>query len=200
MNRKYIDFVPTAKGENAHRQSTNLRKTVAVEHKSEKVIRKMPETTPSASGFSIKNEPKLGIIEDYNPKFVNNEVPKRPLHSQSIATITTSSTKIAGTTVAKATTIKAKKVRAEFSDVNRGLVVEKPVKKPVEKLSKNGENVNFVPPRSPFINQEKVLKRPLSKNVYQKNVEVPKEEPKGPVTIITKPEKDSKMGLLVTII
>ncbi len=29
---------------------------------------------------------------------------------------------------------------------------------------------------------------------------VPKEEPKGPVTIITKPEKDSHVGIIVTII
>ena len=55
-------------------------------------------------------------------------------------------------------------------------------------------------PRNPFINQGRVAKRPLSKNVYQKKVETPVEEPKGPVTIIAKPEKDSKVGLIVTII
>ena len=55
-------------------------------------------------------------------------------------------------------------------------------------------------PKSPFINQNKVVKRPLSKNVYQKKIEVPVEEPKGPVTIISKPEKDSKAGIVVAII
>ena len=55
-------------------------------------------------------------------------------------------------------------------------------------------------PKTPFINQSKVKKRPLSKNVYQKKIEPPKEEPKGPVTIISKPEKDSKVGIVVAII
>lgn len=52
-----------------------------------------------------------------------------------------------------------------------------------------------------FVNTEKVRKRPLSKNVYPKKVVVPKEEkPTAPVTIIDKPEKDSKVGLIVTVI
>ena len=52
-----------------------------------------------------------------------------------------------------------------------------------------------------FVNTEKVRKRPLSKNVYQKKVVTPREEtPSAPVTIIDKPEKDSKVGLIVTII
>ena len=55
-------------------------------------------------------------------------------------------------------------------------------------------------PKARFVNTEKVDKRPLSKNVYQKKVVAPKEEPQGPVTIIAKPEKDSKMGLVITII
>ena len=56
-------------------------------------------------------------------------------------------------------------------------------------------------PKPTFVNTEKVRKRPLSKNVYQKKVVAPKEEtPSAPVTIINKPEKDSKVGLVVTII
>ena len=48
------------------------------------------------------------------------------------------------------------------------------------------------------------MKRPLSKNVYKKTAPVAKvaakEEPKGPVTIITKPEKDAHVSVIVTII
>ena len=57
-------------------------------------------------------------------------------------------------------------------------------------------------PRAHFVNTEKVAKRPLSKNVYQKKIVVAPEEekPKGPVKIIDKPKKDSKAGLVVTII
>lgn len=55
-------------------------------------------------------------------------------------------------------------------------------------------------PRVPFVNTDKIVKRPLSKNVYKKKVEVPREEPKGPVTIIEKPERDSRIGMIVAII
>ena len=56
-------------------------------------------------------------------------------------------------------------------------------------------------PRRPFVNTEKVEKRPLSRNAYPvRQAVVPKEEPKGTVTIIEKPEKDSRVGLIVTII
>lgn len=57
---------------------------------------------------------------------------------------------------------------------------------------------NGVHPR--FVRTE-VEKRPLSKNVTQKRVVIPKQEaPSKPVKIIHKPEKDSRVGLIVTII
>lgn len=79
--------------------------------------------------------------------------------------------------------------------------IVKPVEKPVEKSNvSRAERNAFRVPNPPFINQEKVTKRPLSKNAYQAKIAEFKEEPKGPVTIISKPEKDSKTGLIVTII
>ncbi len=58
-----------------------------------------------------------------------------------------------------------------------------------------------LPPKPAFVNTEKIRKRPLSKNFYPKKMVEPKEEvPSAPVTIINKPEKDSKAGLIVTII
>jgi hypothetical protein len=75
------------------------------------------------------------------------------------------------------------------------LSVEETVGKTKQDASKT-----FEVPKSPFINQNKVEKRPLSKNVYQKEVIVPKEEPKGPVTIISKPEKDAHVSLVVAVI
>ena len=78
---------------------------------------------------------------------------------------------------------------------NSSPVVEKPVENSQFKSSKT-----FTVPKSPFINQNKVEKRPLSKNVYQKKIDTPKEVPKGPVTIIAKPEKDAHVGLVVAVI
>ena len=68
----------------------------------------------------------------------------------------------------------------------------KPALKPAEKV--------FRMPKPKFINQDKVIKRPLSKNVYRKKVVAPKEEPKGPVTIITKPESQAHVSLIITVI
>lgn len=61
----------------------------------------------------------------------------------------------------------------------------------------------FQAPTARFVNTEKVAKRPLSKNVYPRRVVVPKEveeQPHKPVTIINKPEKDSKMGMVAAIV
>jgi len=77
------------------------------------------------------------------------------------------------------------------------------VKKPVEAKpeAKTEAKKPAAPLKPAFVNTEKIRKRPLSKNVYPKKVVEPKEEvPSAPVTIINKPEKDSKAGLIVTII
>ena len=77
------------------------------------------------------------------------------------------------------------------------------IQKPSEKPGAKGIKIRpasetFRMPK--FINQDKIKKRPLSKNVYKKKVVVPKEEPKGPVTIITKPEKQAHVSLIIAII
>lgn len=56
--------------------------------------------------------------------------------------------------------------------------------------------------RTKFINTNKIEKRPLSKSTApRKPVVVPKiEPPKAPEKIISKPEKDSKAGLIIAII
>lgn len=91
------------------------------------------------------------------------------------------------------------KVSAEPKPVVRS---NKPVsgagKRSLNDLDKSKATMKL--PRPTFVNTEKVNKRPLSKNVYQKKIETPVEEPSAPVTIINKPEKDSKVGLIVTII
>lgn len=243
--------------------------------------------TPS-NNFSIKGGLRLGVVEDYDPKFVNKDVPKRPLHtdSQRYTTIleasgmtqqqedinaikskkvkragflgrkkkanaeipqeenpkkkirlsanpvlTSEDEAVIGDDVARnasfgvkprnvggsilgSSTISApkdhvaKNVKVDNKIAKKSSVgitskqdTEVAPKGAPKMVSKSGAGTVFVPPRSPFINQEKIVKRPLSaKNVYQRNTVSLKEEPKGPVTIIAKQEKDSKMGLLITII
>lgn len=146
-----------------------------------------PKETTAKVAFTGEKDMLLGVIENVGPKFVKTDVPKRPLSSTS---------HFAKTGVAAA---KAKKITGVRSTVapaaaKRGKSVE-------AKSAQKKNSSTYIPPKTPFINQEKVQKRPLSKNVYKKKVDAPaKEEKKGPVTIISKPEKDSHVGLIVTII
>lgn len=138
--------------------------------------------------FSIQNNIKLGEIEDLSPKFVKTDVPKRPLSRG-----TDARKKSATEELAEA---KSKKFRSVLRGRNAS---EKSSKKADGVFSKSNEV--YVPPRSPFINQDKVAKRPLSKNVYQKEIKPTEEKlSKAPVTIIAKPEKESRAGLVIAII
>ena len=132
-------------------------------------------------GFSAESGAALGVIEDLNTKFVSKEVEKRPLGGEKPQL--------------KKSEIKEVKAKKLIGRKTKAQVVEKPVEKPVKKPTQNAYNV----PKTPFINQEKVVKRPLSRNVYQKKVEEPKEE-QGPVTIIAKPEKEGFAGRVIAII
>lgn len=72
-------------------------------------------------------------------------------------------------------------------------------------VGKSGPKYNSAAELQAKFVKTEVKKRPLSKNVYQKKVattapEKEIKEPAEPVTIISKPEKDSKVGLVVTIL
>lgn len=191
MNKKYIDFVPTkpkAKAKVAKKASQ--KKAVLVrpsEPKQKEIVREelvvMEDAlSVGADTFSLKKGPVYGEIEDFRPKFVKTEVEKRPL-SKGHFTKKKSELK-----EAKSEKISAKKLKN---------IVEKPVEK-----SKNTpeDTAKMKIPKSPFINQNKVVKRPLSKNVYERTIKPTEEVQSGPVTIISKPEKDTKVSLIVTII
>lgn len=151
----------------------------------------------TATGFAIREEAKLGEIEDLSPKFVKMDVPKRPLGDNSEHRIMTQP-------VAKndAKEAKSKRLIGRFRSKSAAKAEAKGSAKAITKAEKNAtENNTFVAPRPTFINQDKVAKRPLSKNVYQKNIVATKEPgDKTPVAIIAKPEKESKVGLVVAII
>ena len=161
---------------------------------------------------------KYGVIEDLKPHFVKTEVNKRPLNS-------VNKEKDIEARKAELEAAKAKKIatRASFvlhrrmkTDVGpksdgvgsgtrlKTEVTSEKVDKILDEALTEAENVTKQTRRpvrnTPFVNTEGVEKRPLSKNVYTKRVVVPKEEPSGPVTIIQKPERDSRVGLIVAII
>ena len=66
---------------------------------------------------------------------------------------------------------------------------------------RGGSRLGEIEDLNPRFVRTDVPKRPLSKNVYQKKVEAPKESAnKKPVTIITKPKKESRAGVVIAII
>lgn len=164
--------------------------------------RKTAVRSTGAGTFSSEKKPKLGAIEDLNQKFVKRDVPKRPLGADK-GHFRTSKTGVAA--------VKAQKVGVRGSGVRKVAAATtavstktgaKPVEKPVENSQKLGSVGTYQAPKTPFINQDRVPKRPLSKNVYAKKIEIPKEvaEAQGPVTIISQPEKQAHTGMIVTII
>ena len=217
MNKRYIDFVPakkrsagvsTAQSRAAVVTRTTVTKTtvtgvaarpanvgtISAKPINTKTVSKQPTTIakviPSEKKLPTEKKPVLGVVEDLNTHFVKTDAPKRPL-SEKPATATRA-------TKVQATEAKQQKVKARvLKPVAKKSATTTPVK-PVEKPVKNS---TYKPPKSPFINQNKVVKRPLSGNIYRKEIaDAVKEEPKGPVTIIAKPEKDRHIGIIVTII
>ncbi len=175
MSKRYMDFVPSkpVNGSAMHQQKT-VKKTETVE----KAV-SAPRVT-SVKKAEALGEPVLGIVEDREPRFVKAETPKKALNK-----------------VSHFRPVKNELTEAKAKRIGNQMKKVEPVAK---KAGEEKDKKTYQPPKTPFINQEKVVKRPLSKNVYRKKIEVPKEEPKGPVTIITKPEKDAHVSLIVTII
>ena len=153
----------------------------------------------SKNGMPTKRSSvKLGEIEDLNPKFVTADVPKRPLND---GTGPKMEAKKDDASIAKSKRIggRLRSKRAARMTAKQETTVENKTQKVAQK------NDTYAVPKSPFINQDKVVKRPLSGKAYQaKDVLVAPLEKKQsngkPVTIITKPKKDSRVGMVVTII
>lgn len=144
-------------------------------------------------GLSLNSGARLGEIEDVNPRFVMTDVPKRPLGETQ-------------TTTAKneVSSAKAKRSVGRVSPLRNTKQQHAETKVQVmDKVAKEPASDRYEMPKSPFINQDKVVKRPLSsKNVYSKQAPVDRsaKQSNKPVTIISKPEKESHIGVIVTII
>lgn len=125
---------------------------------------------------------------------------KEPVESKRVV----SDTKISSGVKTVSEVKTAPKVRTEVSELELNELFEARYEKPRAGVTmvKKAVSGAFKVPHARFVNTEKITKRPLSKNVYPKKVIVPEEpeEPKKLVTIINKPKKDSKIGMIVAII
>lgn len=232
MSKQYMDFAPrkaartasaSKRAAEAHSGVTRAKKPVTARQTTKTAtarpvarkstvqgtgVKKPTVRSTGAGTFSSEKKPKLGAIEDLSPKFVKTDVPKRPLGAGG----THFRTKKTGVAAVKAQKVGLQGARTNMKPKAAAKPVAKTgaklVEKPVENSDAAGATAmaaaaeKYQVPKSPFINQGKVQKRPLSKNVYAKKIEIPKEvlEAKGPVTIISKPEKQAHTGMIVTII
>lgn len=176
MNRKYIDFVPKNSNTAANkpvRGSAQVIMPTPVE--SRKKVEEDAKTIEEAKAMKAK---KVAM----KPSSVMGDGMVRSATKRSFVVKKSSA-----------------RMPAEVEKKVKEAKEEEILKAALTKADNLGQTLNV--PQTRFVNTDKIVKRPLSKNVYQKNVVKSKEEvSQGPVTIIQKPEKDSKVGLVVTII
>ena len=179
MNRKYIDFVPKNAGATRAKKSPQVimpsspaeKKPVVSGAKEEKIVKSTSSTKSAKDAKAKKIAMKPSAL--MGDGMIRSAM-RRTFRSKKAAK------------VAKSASIETPAQKDEVLE---------------QTAAKAGAiNQTYKVSQTRFVNTDKVVKRPLSKNVYQKKVVEPKEVPQGPVTIIQKPEKDSKVGLVVTII
>lgn len=166
---------------------------------------------PKPSPSSHTSQPKTlnyGVIEEYRPIFKDFDVEKRPLFDPE----TRRKAELAKLKAKKLTSrplanLAKSPTKSQLSDLTKTSTIGSPANlttatTPAASTSSSKEtptSETFKTPKTPFINTAKIDKRPLSKNVYHKPVEI-KEEPAGPIAIITPPEKEARAGFVVAII
>lgn len=222
MNKRYIDFVPAKKSipKGGIAKAKSIKVTKPAEKPLEKpvkkpvkrIVRRIPAANPLLDEeieveeiFAEREEPKKApksvvkpkLTRDNQPKFVKADVKKRPLGSKNAVKVA-GAAKV-GVTAAKAkTAVKGAAVAKTATAAKVATSVKPAAAKPVAKRpAPLGQ-------RTKFLNTDKIEKRPLSTvTARKKPVIVPKpieEKPKAPERIISKPEKDSKAGLIIAII
>ena len=218
MKKQYIDFAPvkktsqrTASGNSSVRrngqvfsaQQTSPTKQV---RKTTKVAGsgKISRNAAIAKEVSFSGGPKLGVLEETTSRFVKTVVDKRPLSG-------------GGAAQSVAVGVDAADLIKQRQDGNAKLWAAKAIKvknrtKKTAKTADNGvansarvkkeANTGYNIPKSPFINQANLSKRPLSKNVYRKPEEITSEfaSSTNAVAIVSQPQKESKWRMVIGII
>ena len=182
MNRKYIDFVPKNDTTRAKRSAQVIMPSKPSNRDFED-FREIEEPVVAKSAKSAKAR-KVSM----KPSAVMGDGMIRSAMKRTFRSRKTTARSVKATGSNGAANTEVRKVQRD-EVLARAAVKANNVSSPTLKVS-----------QARFVNTDKVVKRPLSKNVYQKKIVEPKEVPQAPVTIIQKPEKDSKVGLIVTII
>ncbi len=226
MSGKYIDFIPTKKRSD-QKVVTSVR-TMVTEQVQEVRQVQMPISKAQVgqgarAAIVSRNSQTLGVTEDLSARFVKTEVPKRPLSGATASamrgvncgvdpaarrgmTDTRGDVVVSEGANSELRNLKAKKVGQRARKVAKVIETEAEVEK-----TQNDRRAVYSVPKSPFINQANLPKRPLSKNVYHGQFEPlmgnlkPSDSREDVKTkVISQAPKESKVepiiGVIVTII
>ena len=177
-------------------------------------IETIEEELPNAKTFETQSSAAFGVFEDYVPidsrkaGYYAANFEKRPLSEPARSSKAASSAAApVADTAASATADASAEVKAAKAekilkrpDLKSSLRSEKGTEegKSSEEKAKPEPKSIIQTPR--FINTRNIEKRPLSKTNYQARAEAPKNVLSDPVTIVDRPEKESRIGLILTII
>ena len=202
MNKRYIDFVPVDRRGATKPLSVAAKKPVAgpivMKPALKKPVAKQPVVS-RAEGLTVK---RTGSAANFGRNAGNVTISRAPARNTAYEL----EEMLAKKTKSVKTPAKSGATKFGMIEDYRPKFVKATVdKRPLGTMSA-GARVNF-------INVGKVEKRPLSKNVYARKTSTTvtpkekmkatsktKEDSKKPVMIIAKPEKDSKVGLIVAVI
>ena len=169
------------------------------------------EERAQPAGVSTGGAAKFGIFEDYHPKFVRTEVAKRPLGKDG------KPKKVAKTSAAGVAKTSAAGV-AKSAKMSKPVakLAANPATKPVaQKSAMISKSSSYIagPMITKYLRTDRAEKRPLSEVSTKKAVSMhdatlkagleAKEEKKvkkSPERIISKPDKDSKAGMIIAVV
>ena len=181
-------------------------------------VETIEEELPNAKTFETQSSAAFGVFEDYVPidsrkaGYYAAKYKKRPLSeparsskaasNNDTAPVADSATPVSDASEAELKAAKAEKI-LKRPDLKAGLRSEKGISDSVDTKSsdekaKSELKSTIQTPR--FINTHNIEKRPLSKTNYQARAEAPKNVLSDPVTIVDRPENESRLGLILTII
>ncbi len=178
-------------------------------------IESIEEELPNAKTFETQSSAAFGVFEDYVPidsrkaGYYAANFEKRPLSepARSSKAAASGAAPVANSSAADTSEAELKAAKAEKilkrPDLKSGLRSEKGTSdsadaKSSEEKAKSEPKSTIQTPR--FINTHNIEKRPLSKTNYQARAEAPKNVLSDPVTIVDRPENESRLGLILTII
>lgn len=193
MNKRYIDFVPrkeSARETQVIMPVAEPARTVGAASHAAAPVRPVASARPVVPAKRVDDLARVAKSKKVMARPLAMTRPAEVMGHGMVRSATSPSLKPKKATPSTS-------ARAKVS--SQAVLEDEILQKVIEKAGDLNQTMKV--PQAHFVNTEKVVKRPLSKNVYQKKtVEAPKEDPQAPVTIIYKPEKDSKVGLIVTII